>query len=259
MKTKNDLWSAYRYGKKIKVVYFCKGVHPDFARPEKRVKSRAQASSEAEASERLEQSVSRTRSTIFELAMCNDFEWFVTCTLDSQKRDRNDLQAFRRDFAQFIRDENKKRPEGQKIEYLLIPEQHKDGAWHMHGLFQGLVKGADLVRNEHRHLDWPRYRKRFGFFSCDAIKSHDACSKYITKYVTKDVKRATALDVGAHSYYASQGLKRREAVHNLCADACPVTEWDYENEYVKICWLEPRSDGRINFPDENCELTFFGK
>lgn len=264
MKSQKDLWSAYRYGQNIKIVYHTCGRHPDARKP---AKTRAQASSETDASTRFEQSVSRTRAAIFELAMCNDFEWFVTMTLDSEKRDRNDLQAFRRDFAQFVRDQNKKRSQEQKIEYLLIPEQHKDGAWHMHGLFKGLREGTDLVRNEHRYLDWPGYRKRFGFFSCDRIRSQEACSKYITKYVTKDIDQSTALDSGAHAYYASQGLKRREALVTLCADRCPIAElprgngkygqWDFENEYVKICWLRPASDGLIQFPDENGELTFF--
>lgn len=262
MKYKNDLWSAYRYGKKIKVVYYIAGkISPDKPASKKRDFSSSD--------DRFDNSVSRTRSTIFELAMCNDFEWFVTLTLDSEKRDRNNLKAFRKDFGQFIRDENKKRSEGQKIEYLLIPEQHKDGAWHMHGLFKGLQVGVDLVRNRYQYFDWLKYREKFGFISLSRIKSHEACSKYITKYVTKDIKKSTSLEGGAHCYYASQGLRRRETILTYCADRCPIAEmprgdgefglWDYENDYVKICWIEPCENGLMQFPDENGELTFFGK
>ena len=265
MKYKKDLWSVYQYGEKIKVVYYTSGK----IFPNETGKKRSKGT---DSENRFDESISRTRSTIFELAMCNDFEWFATLTLDPEKRCRNDLRAFRKDFSQMIRNENKKRPEGQKIEYLLIPEQHKDGAWHMHGLFKGLQEGFDLVHNEHGYLDWLRYRERFGFFSCSPIKSHEACSKYITKYVTKDVKKCTVLDSGAHCYYASQGLNRRTPLLTLSADTCPICllprgsakygQWDFENEYVKVCWLTPTASAEnslICLPDENGELTFYGK
>lgn len=264
MRYKRDLWSVYQYGEKIKLVYYTSGK----ISPDKTGKKRSKCT---DSEKRFDESISRTRSTIFELAMCNDFEWFATLTLDAEKRCRNDLTAFRKDFAQMVRNENKKRSEGQKIEYLLIPEQHKNGAWHMHGLFKGLQKGIDLVENEHRYLDWQKYRQNFGFFSCSRIKSHEACSKYITKYVTKDIKKSTVLDSGAHSYYASQGLKRRTPLLTYCADRCPIAElprgtdkygqWDFENEHVKIRWLKRVDNAEkalLCLPDENGELTFYG-
>lgn len=266
----NDLWSAYRYGDKIKIVYHKNGKMRDFRKRKSAYVEYLEDMRKAEAylydeseptpwdsieptcAERIAQSVSRTRSKIFELALCNPFKWFVTLTLDSEKRDRNDLSAFRKAFSQFVRNENKKRSKGQKIEYLVIPEQHKNGAWHMHGLFMGLTD-ADLVRNGYGYLDWPAYRKRFGFFSCSAIKSHEACSKYITKYVTKDIKQSTRLEGGQHSYYASQGLKRREVLELRSSEKIPFFDgdlpqnWDFENDFVKICWATIEDDGSVNF------------
>ena len=244
---KNDLWNAYRYGDKIKIVYYkcgkeaCKSAR-------KRPKHKICEANDEEVAERLAASISRTKATIFELAMCNAFEYFVTLTLSAEKRDRFALKNFSRDFGQFVRNENKKRPEGQKIEYLLIPEQHQDGAWHAHGLIKGLT-GNDLKRNTKGYLEWFAYSKRFGFFSCSAIKSHEACCKYITKYITKDVKKSTDLQAGAHSYYASQGLQRRELLEryaygdNLLFD--PRGEWDFENEWVKILWLKITPEGVV--------------
>ena len=87
-------------------------------------------------SEKLEESIIRTRSRIYELAICNEWDFFVTLTLDKSKYDRMDLKKYRKDLAQFIRDYNKKYK--INIKYLLIPEMHKDGAWHMHGLIIGL-------------------------------------------------------------------------------------------------------------------------
>ena len=257
MKSKNDLWSAYRYGKKIKVVYYKCG---SLSTPNRSGCSIDEALlSTEEKLERFESSISRTKSKIFELAMCNEFEYFVTLTLDAEKQDRFALQTFSKKFGQFVRDLNKKRPNGQKIEYLLIPEQHKDGAWHFHGLIKGLTKD-DLKKNIRGYLEWFAYSKRFGFFNCSPLKSHEAACKYITKYVTKDVKKATALKSGFHSYYASQGLKRREVLNkndfglNLLFD--PKGGFDFENDWVKILWLEISDNGELKERPEMSQIWY---
>jgi hypothetical protein len=229
----NDLWSLYKFGNQYKLVYYKTFVNNKGFESNKKHKTKSCSS------ERFEESVSRTRAKIFEIAACNDFEYFVTLTLNKEKRDRFDLHGFSKDFAQFVRDENKKRCENEKIKYLLIPEQHQDGAWHMHGLFMGLNKN-DFVKNEHGYLDWVAYSKRFGFFSCSKIKSRLACSKYITKYVSKSIDKATPLECGAHSFYASKGLKRKEVVfyREVCNNfIVNQNNFDFENEYVKIKWL----------------------
>ncbi|NLZ55007.1 MAG: hypothetical protein GX892_18040, partial [Thermoanaerobacteraceae bacterium] len=85
---------------------------------------------------KLKESISRSRSTIFEYSMCNEFEYFVTLTLDKKKYDRYDLDAYIKDLGQYIR--NLRRKYKADIQYLLIPELHKDGAWHLHGLIKNL-------------------------------------------------------------------------------------------------------------------------
>lgn len=258
----NDTWSVYRYGNKIKILYHKNGKIPDKPFEKSQYDEWLERENLAYAflrddddeidEGRLSQSVSRTRSKIFEIALCNPFEWFVTLTLDKEKRDRYDLSAFRKDFSQFVRNENKKRAEAQKIEYLLIPEQHSDGAWHMHGLFKGLTEN-DFIINKNGYFEWLEYSKRFGFFSCSRIKSHEKCSAYITKYVTKDIKKSTKLNKGQHSYFASQGLKRREPlfireVGNIpFIDDFESQKWDFENDFVKICWCDIDENGAINF------------
>lgn len=249
-KSLNDLWSAYRYGDQIKVVYHKVGkVSERKPLPVGFVPSEP---TEDEIEGRFEQSISRTRSTIFELAMCNDFTHFCTFTIDPEKRDSYDLRGLHKALAQFIRDQNRTRSLVNRIRYLIIPEQHQSGAWHFHGLIAGLTK-ADLTINGNGYLDWSAYRKRFGFFSCEKIKSHEACSKYVTKYITKDVATDIKREAGAHLYYASQGLKRREPLVTLSADPCPFykndrsEEWDFENDYVKIRWVKIADDGDLKF------------
>lgn len=188
-----------------------------------------------QSAERLEASISRTRSTIFEIAFCNDFEYFCTFTQDESKvSDRFDLSAFRSRLSQFVRNQNRYRAPENRIEYLFIPEQHKDGAWHIHGLLKGLTEN-DLKLNEHGYLDWYKYRDRFGFFSCSKIKSHDACSRYVTKYVSKSLC-STKIDSRGHMFFASKGLKRKVCIDEYMFDSSMYDEWDYENDYVKIRW-----------------------
>lgn len=190
--------------------------------------------------EKLEESIIRTRSRIYELAMCNDWEFFVTLTLDKRKYDRMDLKRYRVDLAQFIRNYNRKHK--INIKYLLIPEEHKDRAWHMHGLLMGLPR-AHLKENENGYLDWFAYRDRFGYISIDEIRNKEATSRYITKYITKNLENCVK-EVGAHMYYCSRGLKRAVEIKKGVLKLKDAS-WDYENDWVKMKWL----DGKIN-PDE---------
>ena len=85
-----------------------------------------------------ENNISRAKSRVFELALCNEWDIFLTFTLDPKKYDRDDLKKFQKDLGQFIRDYNKKY--NLCIKYLLIPEEHKKGGWHLHGFLMGLPK-----------------------------------------------------------------------------------------------------------------------
>lgn len=245
----HDYWNMYAYGNEIKVVYIKRGTISRAKKPSRPPATVPKSGlSSDEKIERFSQSVSRARARVFELAMCNEFRYFCTFTQDEKKRDRFDLSAFRKDLAQMVRNLNRGRAPDKKIKYLLIPEQHKDGAWHLHGLLQGL-SDTDLrefrlnekipknikntIKNGQKVYDWTTYRRKFGYFTCTEIGDITACSKYVTKYITKSLSSGV-LDSGAHLYFASQGLRGREEIVRNSFEPCPVDEWDYENDYVKI-------------------------
>ena len=73
--------------------------------------------------------------------MCNDFDYFITLTLNPINIDTFDLDNFIRTFGQFIRDQRKKYSWGD-IQYLLVPEKHKSGSWHMHGLIKIFLRSS---------------------------------------------------------------------------------------------------------------------
>jgi len=86
--------------------------------------------------EKARENLIRSRTNIFELAMCNEWEYFATFTIDKTKYDRYNLANYYKDFAKFINNMNTTKK--CNIKYLLIPEMHQDGAWHLHGLFMGI-------------------------------------------------------------------------------------------------------------------------
>lgn len=186
---------------------------------------------------KLGNNISRAKSKVLEYALCNEFEYFVTLTINKDKHNRYDLKSYYKTFSKFLNNYNYRY--SVKVDYLLIPEKHKDGAWHLHGLIKGLPL-QHLKKNEHGYLDWPHYRDKFGYISLDPVRSIEKVSRYITKYINKELE-STIKELGAHLYYVSKGLKKSEEIKRgtLLADSIP---YDFKNDYVKIKWLK---DGNI--------------
>ena len=198
---------------------------------------------------KLVNNMSRTRSRIYELSICNNWEWYVTFTLDSSKYDRSNLKQFIKDLSQFIRDYRKKT--NNQVKYLLIPEKHKDGSWHMHGLLMEIPSDElypfsitehlpysilEKLQNGRQVYTWKNYEHKFGYASIEPILNHEAVSQYITKYITKEMMN-TITELNAHSYYSSKGLnssvvKKRDI---LCKE---IQDPHYSNDYVSIKWFD---------------------
>lgn len=181
--------------------------------------------------EKLTNNIIRAKSRIRELALCNEWQYFVTMTFDSAKQQRDNLPEIIKDFGHWIGNYNKKY--NSKLRYIVVTETHKDGVnWHLHGLFGGIAPESVQI-NEHGYYDMPYYRKRFGWISLSTIKSHERVAAYITKYVSKDLT-ARAGDTGKHLYYASHGLKGKEKL--FAAPSVPMSCADYINDYCGIMW-----------------------
>ncbi len=194
--------------------------------------------------EKLSNNITRARSTVTELGLCNPWEQFATLTISANNLDRYDLKAFRKVLSQWIRDYNKRH--GCDIKYVLIPEQHKDGAWHAHGFFMGIPPDhltpftlsdrlphyiREKLKRGEAVYNWQAYAKKFGFIDLEPIRNRQAATYYILKYITKDLERSVT-EQGAHLYYASQGLRRAREIKRgtMAATIAP----DFENDYCKI-------------------------
>lgn len=84
-------------------------------------------------------SMRRARAKLRRLALANDFQWFVTLTLDQMKVDRWEAAAIMKTANRWL--DNMVRRHG--LRYILVPERHKDGAFHFHGFMAG--EGLDAI------------------------------------------------------------------------------------------------------------------
>lgn len=233
--------SIKRLGERYKVIYVPRIVS---------VKTRTKDYQNEKSGVKYISSISRARNKVLELGLCNDFSFFVTFTLDKEKFDRYDLQLFRKSFTHYLR--NQKRTTGRNVIYLLIPEQHKDGAWHFHGLMGGyqwndlkeFERGkhpVDLIKKGYRYDE--NILCKFGFNSFSKIQSKIAVSQYIAKYITKEMALINAM-FGAHLYYASQGLKVADVVFRGQSTRI-LTNIDYQNDFCITAWIDKEEVERI--------------
>jgi hypothetical protein len=206
-------------------------------------------------------SLSRSRSMVFQYAICNPWTYFFTGTLDSTKLDRGNLKAFQRKLGKFINNYNSNRK--TDIKYLLVPELHKDGKnWHIHGLIQGLPENylrpfalseklprqiKKLLRGGRQLYDWPDYASAFGWASMEKIGNPEAVAHYISKYISKNIGNKLALN--DHIYYCSKGLKHAEVIYKgyLQRELDP----DYLNEYIAIKTIRSEKEAMRYFTNSN--------
>ena len=158
----------------------------------------------------IDRSIRRSKQKIRAIANLNEWSYFITLTFDKMKvGDRHDYDKLKRITLEYFKNQSKK----YDIKYLLVPEPHKDGALHFHGLIYDPNEKMKLVdsgkkdkkgRNIFNFVSWLKYK---GWNDVTLIESHVKCANYISKYVTKENGRL--LD---KYYYCSNGLKNKPSV-----------------------------------------------
>lgn len=202
-------------------------------------------------------SVRRARKAVQDLARSNDWTYFVTLTLDAAKVDRYEPVEVLRHLRHWLG--NNVRRKG--LRYVLVPEHHKDGALHFHGLFNDALEAVDSgtvsvpgrkapvkVRSEaHRAAleaqgGHPVYNlPGWGWGFSTAIQLYgekDAAIAYVCKYIGKEMTSpsggqfGTPSKVGGRWYYSGGDLQR------------PTVEWfDVDVRDWEDCpgWYSPES------------------
>ena len=142
---------------------------------------------------------SRRKRRIKEIALCNDFQWFGTFTISSKINycNRYDLEecaiVLKQKFKAYKRIYN-------DFKFVYVFEEHKDKAYHLHGLFSGF---GDLYLNKYGYLS-SKFFDDLGFNSFSKIRDYNKACNYITKYISKN---PVILESG-YVYNCSRFLKK---------------------------------------------------
>lgn len=149
-------------------------------------------------------SYSRTVQKVYSCARQCNWKYFITLTFAPYVVDRYDFSACMKKARKWF--DNQKQRSATDLQYLIVPEMHKDGAWHIHGLL-AQCEGLRLAFSEHYHhsgrkayylADWD-----YGFNYVVEVDDVDKVSGYITKYITKDLCMATE---GKRRYFRSNNI-----------------------------------------------------
>lgn len=172
--------------------------------------------------EKLARSMRRAKAAVNDIIMANDFDCFVTLTLDKKKIDREDYDAIMRRLNVFL--DNRVRRRG--LRYVGVPERHKNGGFHFHFLCnadalalvdsgtvscKGHKKPIKISTADRLHIpasdrhavynvsDWSLgFSTAIHTYGCAA-----AVANYVGKYITKGAKK-----IGGRWYYSGGKLER---------------------------------------------------
>lgn len=181
----------------------------------------------------LERSLKRAKNTIFDIVYINDFKYFFTLTLNKEKIDRYDVTGFMKKLRNWLNNQKK----SFQFEYILVPEYHKDGAIHVHGLMTDtnmlLLDSGKRTSKGQIIYNCPSWKYGFTTF-IPVFKTNNSNVKlahYITKYITKDCKK-----IFGKFYWSSKGLKREVDTEYFISDydSLPLKEYEIPNTNIKL-------------------------
>ena len=180
-------------------------------------------------------SYNRAKNNLFDLLMCTtEFDCFITLTLDGSKIDRYSYDEAVKALGVWL--DNRVRRKGLK--YVLVPEFHKDGAVHFHGLFNfnslkavravspysGLPMSDDSGRPIYNISDY-----KLGFSTAIPLSGKNArvaTAKYCYKYITK----SKGCKVGGRYYLSGGKLGRpRYSFVNIDYNSVDCAEINIKN------------------------------
>lgn len=151
------------------------------------------------------ENASRAVRKVYDLARSNSFDWFVTLTFDGAKVDRYDYDSCADSIKLFT---DILRHNGNR--WIIVPEQHKDGAYHFHGLVSGELSVSEAIspktgkpiRDKHGRQVYNVGNYKFGNTTATRISDPVRTATYLTKYLTKEMH----VPKGRKRYWASRKL-----------------------------------------------------
>lgn len=207
----------------------------------------------------LERSIRRSQRRVRDYVLCNQFDIFFTLTIANDRMDS--IRSIRKINTHF----KNQRDRNGRFDYLLVPEYHKNGALHCHGVARNYTGRMKLSRSSKTNRQIVSHGKpvyefaeyKLGFTKVQYIgnttEDQSRVGNYISKYITKDMVSI----FGKKRYWASQGLRKPLQEDNPAWFTELVADYVYENDYGKIytftnLWAKA-------LPDELHDKTRFDK
>lgn len=160
-------------------------------------------------------SLQRTKSVITDISLANDFDLFVTFTINPDKIDSFDIPLVKSKVSKWLNNAKSNHNSlnfSPQLEYLVIPELHKSGRIHFHALFKNYQGSLlDSKKSQNGKVIYNLEQFKYGFTTATKIESIEKTSNYIQKYIKKDM-----LKIGNKKrYFASKGLKKPLKTYNI--------------------------------------------
>lgn len=163
-------------------------------------------------------STRRSKTTVTDYALCNEFSQFITLTFDQKLTDAFNYDLCKKLASKWL---NNQRRHSPNLTYILVSEKHKSGAIHFHLIvnnFNGRLtvainkKTGRLVQKGGKQIynldGW-----KYGFSTLSHIANKEATAHYLQKYLTKDFIEA----FNKKRYWCSRGLKKPIKSYNIDA------------------------------------------
>ena len=177
---------------------------------------------------KLRNNLVRCKTNIQNYALCNNFSFFVTITFKPEY-DRFNLDVLRKNFYYSVK--IMRSVITNDIKYLVVPEQHKNGAWHFHCFFSGISDVCYV--NEHGFLDCD-YLNRLGHVNIQLVRDICKCSSYVTKYIIKNL--GDGVKKWKNSYFISRNLDKPVLVEDFIYNNTrfDIEYFDYKTDYCRL-------------------------
>lgn len=175
-------------------------------------------------------SYSRTVNKIYSLSRQCEWEYFLTLTFDKEKVDRYNYDLCCRRLSEWLKYQRKTYSEN--MQYVFVPELHKDGAIHFHGVIANVGnvdiswKGKTVDRKKLPNGRWVMLKKpmkllevggwHYGFSNATVVLDVQKVSTYITKYITKEL---CCMEKGKKRYFRSKNIPEPKESYLLSEDS----------------------------------------
>lgn len=201
----------------------------------------------------IRQSMNRTKNSIWQIALSNKWEYFVTFTFNPKIVKSDDYEECVFYMSQWLK--NAKYRCSPDMKYLIVPEYHKDKRkFHFHALMSN-IQGITLVDSGYRTNNKIIYNianYHLGYTTAIPVDSDkDGQNKtcgYMLKYITKDLVN---LSQGKKRYWYSVKNCEKPVIDDYIVDS------EHLPDFIECLENDKNYRKKIDMPFSDNELKIY--